>query len=188
MQIVITSLLAFISTNVDDIFILMLFYGSRKFRPSTIILGQYLGIATLIVISLIGSYVGNFLDQRFIGLLGLFPIYLGIKKFFDKEEDASIETKSSGIVAIAGVTIANGGDNIGVYTPLFTTMTAAEQIQMIVIFGVMTWFWCLAGKYLSSRPIIARQIDRYGHVAMPIVLILLGIFILFESNSFTLIA
>jgi len=189
MEMIITSVLAFISTNIDDIFILMLFYGSRRFTSSTIVLGQYLGITSLVVIALIGSFVGNFIDQRYIGLLGLFPIYLAIKGFIsllkheEHGEGPEAEAKATGIVSIAGVTIANGADNLGVYIPLFTTMTYGEKVQMIVIFGLMTYLWCMAGKYLSARPLVAKQIDKFGHIIMPVVLLLLGVFIIIESGT-----
>jgi cadmium resistance protein CadD (predicted permease) len=187
MEMIITSILAFISTNIDDIFILMLFYGSRRFKSSTIMLGQYLGIASLVAIALVGSFVGNFIDQRYIGLLGLFPIYLAVKGFIallkHEESEVDVDTKATGIISIAGVTIANGADNLGVYIPLFTTMTYIEKIQMIIIFGIMTYGWCMTGKYLSSRPLIAKQIDRFGHIIMPVVLLLLGVFIIIESGT-----
>ncbi len=193
MENAITSILAFMSTNIDDIFILMLFYGSRKFKPAIIVIGQYLGIGTLVLIALLGSLVGNFLDPRYVGVLGLFPIYLAIRGFIEltkqngKEEEVKIETNSTGILSIAGVAIANGADNIGVYVPLFSTMNEREKIGMIVIFGIMTYVWCAFGKFLASRPLIARQIDKFGHVIMPLVLLLLGIFILHESKSLTLV-
>jgi len=192
-QHVITSLLAFVSTNIDDIFILMLFFGSRKIKESRIVMGQYLGIGTLVALSFVGSFVGNFLDQRYVGLLGMFPIYLAIKQTIalvrhnKTDEDAEAIVKSTSVFAIAGVTVANGADNIGVYVPLLTTMTYMEQIHMVVIFAAMTYLWCLTGKYLASHPLVARQLDRFGHIVMPVVLFLLGLFILFESNSFSLL-
>jgi len=193
LQHIITSVLAFVSTNIDDIFILMLFFGSRKIKESNIVLGQYLGIGALVALSFIGSFVGSFLDQRYVGFLGLFPIYLAIKQAIDlfrhkeTEEDAEPVAKSTGALAVAGVTIANGADNIGVYVPLLTTMTYLEQIQMIAIFAGMTYIWCLTGKYLASHPLVAKQLDRFGHIIMPVVLLLLGVFILFESNSLSLL-
>ena len=140
MDTILTSVLAFISTNIDDIFILMLFYGSRRFKPATIMSGQYLGIISLIAISLIGSYIGNFLDPRYVGLLGLFPIYLAVKGFIalfkhNEEDEPDVEARATGVFSIAGVTIANGADNIGVYVPLMSTMTQVQKMEMIAISG-----------------------------------------------------
>ena len=186
-------MLAFVSTNVDDIFILMLFFGTKRYKRGTIIAGQYLGMAGLVGLALVFSYFGQFIDQRYIGLLGLFPIYLAttqvialLKGSQDSDVNATTLT-ATGVFAIAGITIANGGDNVGVYVPLFAIMSDIEKIQMIVVFAIMTFFWCLAGEYLASHPVIAKQIDKSGHVLMPIVLFLLGIFILIESGTFQLL-
>ena len=199
LQNLITAILAFASTNVDDIFILILFFGNRRLRPFTIITGQYLGIAALVVTALAGAYLGGFFDPRYVGLLGLFPIYLAIKQCIellrtnsgksDAEQDPTISTTGvlSGILAVTGVTIANGADNIGVYIPLLATLSAAEKIQLVIVFAILILVWCLLAKYLASRPLIARQPGRYGHVIMPVVLLILGAYILIESNSLSLI-
>jgi cadmium resistance protein CadD (predicted permease) len=192
MQTILTSLLAFIATNIDDIFILMLFFGSRKFKNSSVFIGQHIGMAVLVALSFAGAFIGNFIDQRYIGLLGLFPIYLAVRQLYQliyngKDDDDTELPATSGVLAIAGVTIANGGDNVGVYIPLLATMTLSDQVQMIIVFAILTYVWCLLGKYLAAHPLIAKRLDRYGHIVMPIVLFLLGVFILFESRTFGLV-
>ena len=192
MQSLLTSIVAFISTNIDDIFLLMLFYARGKFSRTNIVLGQYLGISTLVMISFVGAYIGSFFDQRYVGLLGLFPIYLAIRETIDlfrsnNEDDNKTELKSSGIFAIAGVTIANGGDNVGVYIPLLSAMSPSEKIQLVVVFALATYTWCRIAQYLASHPLVAKQLSKYGHILTPVVLFLLGVFILFESGTFSLL-
>jgi cadmium resistance protein CadD (predicted permease) len=192
MQSLLTSIVAFISTNIDVIFLLMLFYARGKFSRTNIVLGQYLGISTLVMISFVGAYIGSFFDQRYVGLLGLFPIYLAIRetiKLFrsNNEDDNKTELKSSGIFAIAGVTIANGGDNVGVYIPLLSAMSPSEKIQLVVVFALATYTWCRIAQYLASHPLVAKQLSKYGHILTPVVLFLLGVFILFESGTFSLL-
>lgn len=197
MEIIITSILAFISTNIDDIFILTIFYGSRRFKSSEIIIGQLLGISTLIGISIIASLAGLIIDKSYIGLLGFLPIYLGIKglwhaakKSNDNDTTDNLDITQHNkrhIVSIAGVTIANGGDNIGIYVPLFAALSYANEIITIVVFLLMTLVWCVLAKYLTNHPYVAKITDRYGHIVAPIVLIFLGIFILYESGTFHLI-
>jgi cadmium resistance protein CadD (predicted permease) len=184
----ITSLLAFVSTNIDDIFILMLFYGRRNQKPINIVLGQYLGISALMLVSFVGAAIGSLVDQRYIGLLGLFPIYLALKNLFQQEEgdDEAPMQAGVGILSIAGVTIANGGDNIGVYVPLLTTMTVVGKVYMVVVFAIMTYVWCMVARYLAHHPVVARYLDRFGNIITPLVLFGLGIFILWESGSFLL--
>ncbi len=193
MELIITSVIAFASTNIDDIFVLMLFFGNKNYKPKHVIIGQYLGIGILIAISFAGSFIGIVIDKTYIGLLGLLPIFLGIKalvvhykkkKIFDEEDkETKVSEHNGSIFSVAGVTIANGGDNIGIYIPLFVTLTLSGKLVMITIFLIMIAVWCYAGWYLSKHPAIARIIDKYGHIFTPIVLILLGLYILYQSGS-----
>jgi cadmium resistance transport/sequestration family protein len=191
-EIVITAFLAFVSTNIDDIVILTLFFGSRKYSARQIVLGQYLGILSLVVASYFFSRVGNFINPQYIGLLGLFPIYLSIKQFIallkanTEDTQRQLNLSRTGIISVAGVTIANGSDNIGVYVPLFATMKNHQLLIVVVIFVVMTGLWCMLGKYLASHPILAKSISKFGHVIMPVVLLLLGVYIMFESGAVNL--
>jgi cadmium resistance transport/sequestration family protein len=196
MELILASVIAFASTNIDDIFILALFFGSKRFKDPEVVLGQYVGIVTLIVISLVGSLLGLVIALPYIGLLGLFPIYMGVKGLFhlrsqqadgDNVPDADKQRNTSHILLVASVTVANGGDNIGIYVPLFATLSTVEKAIMVFIFLLMVALWCLAAKYITKHPTVARTIEKYGHVVMPFVLILLGCYILFKSGTFQLV-
>lgn len=194
MSILLTAVLAFVSTNIDDLFILTLFFGDQSRIQRDVVLGQLLGIATLITISLIGSFIGLLIDLRYVGLLGLLPCYLGIKGFVSlwknshdpKNGDIKEVPTNNSIPAVAAVTIANGGDNIGIYIPLFATMTGAEKSVTTFVFLMMTLVWCIIARYLARHPWLKEPLDKYGHRITPVVLFLLGIFILFESHSLSL--
>lgn len=41
--------------------------------------------------------------------------------------------------------------------------------------------------YFTKHPIVASAVDKYGHIVTPFVLILLGIYILYESNAIGLL-
>lgn len=196
MLLLLTSIAAFASTNIDDVFLLMLFFGDRKYRPRQVIGGQYLGFIALVAVSLVGSLLGMVIDTRYIGLLGLLPVYLGAKelwKLLRKEatEETPIEVAPtnrfhSPLLSVALVIFANGGDNIGIYVPLFAPLSWPERLRVITIFLVMVALWCWIARYLSKHPVAARYTDRYGHIAAPIVLVLLGAYILYESKSYSL--
>ena len=83
----------------------------------------------------------------------------------------------SQLLAVAGVTIANGGDNLGVYIPLFANSLAAIPLFVVVI-GLMTLLWCFLGHVLVNNKVFGHWIRRYGHKILPVVLILLGFDIL----------
>ena len=196
METILTSILAFASTNIDDIFILTLFFADKRYKTNHVYFGQYLGIIVLIGLSVIGSLAGNFVDIKYIGLLGLFPIYLALKQFIhllkgqneeEKLEQEERSTSRAGILSVATVTIANGGDNIGTYVPLFAALTTWDKSMMIFLFLIMTFMWLVIAKYLTTHPLMAKAISKYGHIITPAVLLLLGLFILKESGSFNLL-
>jgi cadmium resistance transport/sequestration family protein len=194
MELILTSILAFASTNIDDIFILTLLLGDKRFKTTDVYFGQYLGIITLVALSIAGALFGNFVDGKYIGLMGLFPIYLGIRQLLtlrkknEEGDTEKLETKlSTGILSVAGITIANGGDNIGTYIPIFTTLSSSELVMMIAIFLVMVFIWLSLASYLTHHPLLAKTISNHGDIVTPIVLCLLGLFILQENGSFELL-
>ena len=69
---------AFAATNIDDIFVLMVFISSLSFPVRHIVLGQYLGIGLLIAISVVGSLISLVVPTYVIGLMGIAPITIGI--------------------------------------------------------------------------------------------------------------
>lgn len=199
---ILTAVLAFASTNVDDLFILMLLFTttSQLHRPFNILAGQYLGIVTLIGISLAGSLIGIIIPKVYIGLLGLFPIYLGFRKIFDRnsavDESPAVSHEEKYILSsfinpatlsVASITIANGADNIGIYIPLFVNLSLTNLALTIGIFLVMVFIWVKAAQYLVQHPRLNSTLARYNHLLFPCILIGLGIYILIESQSYTLV-
>lgn len=196
MELLLTSLITFIATNIDDLFILTLFYADKRFGENEIIVGQLLGIGALVAISLVASFIGFFVPAPYIGLLGLISISFGLKGIWNvfvkkdiPESDATIQKVHShrnNTMMVAGVTLANGGDNIAIYIPVFATLNWMNKLTMIGVFFGMTLVFCLLAKYLTRHPFVKNTLDRFGHLITPFILILLGIYILYESGTFGL--
>lgn len=199
---VITSLLAFAATNIDDIFILMMLFLQRNtlLQNHNIVAGQVFGMMALIVISLAGMIAGRLLPREFIGLLGLFPVYLGLKSLYifltgkeDDEDDQLLVDRakpnwfhrifSPATLYVSAITIANGSDNIGVYIPLFTVQSGFHLAIMIMMFLMMTYGLIILSDYLTKHPLIASALQKTNRVIFPLVLIGLGVYILFECNT-----
>src|SRR5919106_3420394 len=133
------AIVAFAATDIDDLFLLMLFFSSRIYPARQVIIGQHLGIAVLVAVSLIGSLIALVIPTYIIGLLGMVPIAIGIKNLIDikKDEATSMQTvprKNKSYLAfftVAAVTISNGGDNFGVYVPLFSKYSTTSQVTLI---------------------------------------------------------
>lgn len=94
-----------------------------------------------------------------------------------ESEEARAAAAGSRVLAVASVTVANGGDNLGVYIPLFSNGPRLVPVYTAA-FAVLTAVWCAAGYALVNNPILGKRIARLGRVALPFVLIGLGLWIL----------
>lgn len=187
----------FASTNIDDIFVLLGFFADPKFRTKQIVIGQYLGIGVLYGVSVIASFLVLVVPATYIGLLGFAPIYFGARRLRelwngietgdDPEDHEKASAGHGNIVAVTLVTIANGGDNISVYTPIFATRPVYEVLTIGCIFALLTAIWLGAAHSLVTHPTLGAPIRRHGHRIAPFVLIALGILILFEAKTATLL-
>lgn len=204
-------IVAFAVTNIDDIIILLLFFSQadNKLGRQHIVAGQYLGFTAIIIASLPGFFGGLIVPREWIGLLGLLPIAIGIKQLVSREKEiAQVQTvtsdfkyasSSNPIVAflfsvldpqtykVAAVTVANGGDNISIYIPLFAGNQLASLGVILAVFFVMVGVWCAIAYFLTRQPTIAYVLSRYGRHVVPFVLIGLGLSIMYERGTFGLL-
>lgn len=183
----------FASTNVDDVFVLLGFFADPKFRARDVVLGQYIGITALFCVSVAASLLSLVIPRTYLGLLGVVPILIGMKKLFDlyRKRDATEESlerhanagSNAQATTVALVTLANGGDNIGIYTPTFAIRSGNELAVIGLIFAVMTALWCFLAHWMVNHPKLGAPIRRYGHRVAPIVLIGLGIVIIYQAGT-----
>ncbi|QFZ22870.1 cadmium resistance transporter [Saccharothrix syringae] len=166
----------FAVTNVDDIVLLALFFA-RGVPPWRVVLGQYAGFAAILVVAVAAALGATLLPPSVLPWLGLLPLALGLKAAWRawRGGDDDAEPTATGALGVAAVTFANGGDNIGVYVPVFATTGITLYV---VVFLVLVAVWCAAGRWFATRPVVARALSRWGHVVLPVVLIAVGLLIL----------
>ncbi|WP_437873339.1 cadmium resistance transporter [Sorangium sp. So ce363] len=194
------SVVVFVSTNIDDILLLSAFFADPGFTPAQVVAGQFLGNAALVIASVACALLAVRVPDGWIGLLGLAPLALGLRGLWalrrgsrareagvaDRADlaDSAREPHGSAsrfkVIAVASVTLANGGDNLGVYIPLFSRSPAHIPLHAAV-FAVMTGAFCALGHRLVNHPILGTRIRRSGRAALPFVLIGLGLWILSDA-------
>ncbi|MFW9259681.1 transporter [Nostoc sp. KVJ20] len=199
------------ATTFDDNLYLTAFFGkvNRSFRPKHIVLGEFLGFTVLVCASLPGFFGGMLIPSTWIGLLGLLPIAIGISNFISREqEEETVQAVSVDLTPtksgrqkkslfatirdpqtyrVSAVTIANGGNNIGIYVPLFASsnLPSLGVILCVCYFTVGTW--CLLSYNLTRNPLMTPVLTRYGRKIFPFVLIYLGLSILIKSETYRLL-
>jgi cadmium resistance protein CadD (predicted permease) len=186
------AIVVFVSTNLDDIFVLIGFFADKNFRPRDVVVGQYMGVCALYLISAIAALISLVIPTAYIGLLGLAPIAIGIKKFYCLLRNQETELSVAGTgghgrrLTVAVVTMANGGDNIAMYTALLAACERFDMPVVGIVFAIIIGFWCLGAHWLVNHRAIGLPIRSQAHRIVPFVLIGLGILIFIKTGAIQL--
>ena len=197
-QNIVTSIILYSGTAVDLLIILMLFFAKRKSRKDiiNIYLGQFLGSVSLILLSLLFAFVLNYIPSKeILGLLGLIPIFLGLKVLLLGDSDGEAIAKDglrknnkNLIFLVAMITFAScGADNIGVFVPYFTTLNLANLIVTLLTFLVMIYLLVFSAQKLAQVPSVGETLEKYSRWFIAVVYLGLGMYILIENNSFDML-
>lgn len=188
------ALAVFVVTDIDDLFLLAAFFADPRIATRSIVLGQFTGIAALVLVSALAALLALAIPPGWVALLGLVPLGMGLAALpalwrgsdddddeLQQKEQVAERTLHSQVLAVALVTIASGGDNLGVYIPLFANQP--QRIGLYVaIFAAMTALWCFLAYKLIHHPHAEQALRRYGHILLPLVLIGVGMVILFDAR------
>lgn len=194
-QTILSAIAVYISTSIDYLFILMIIFSQSYTRKGLFQIygGQYIGTGILVVVSLFAAYVLNFIPQDWlIGLLGLIPIFLGVRIALlgesEEEEGKVVEkleqrgsTRLLWIVTL--LTIASGGDNLGIYIPYFTSLSFSEILVILIVFFISTFLLCQISYKLVKISFVSETIEKYERIIVPVVFIGLGLYIMLENGT-----
>ena len=199
---------AFVGTNIDNCVVTMaLVAGAPLERAHRIAAGQVIGFAVLVAGAAAAAAVLFEFSAAVVGLLGLVPLALGLRGLValarpqPGEEDQEVkgrgrkrrplrpEERAVGrsLTAAALVTISAGGDNLAAYIPLFRVGGATNVGAILAVFVVgevlVTWIVLVGGRHPRARSVMLRL----GHLAVPILLCCIGVLVMVEAGTFSLL-
>lgn len=208
---IITSIISFIGTNIDDTFVLAVWFSQvdSHFQKKDVVIGQFVGFEFLVLISVFAAYGLSFLPTDKVGWLGVIPIIVGIQKWYQYRKKTAENPEETAVkkvinhdlkfrinkrlphlthiirtqmLSVAFVTISNGAGNLTVYIPLFTEYSIGELILTVVVFTIMTGVWCFIGYTIANLPFIKDKLEHYKEIIIPIVFVAIGVYVLWESG------
>jgi cadmium resistance transport/sequestration family protein len=182
----------FAATNIDDIVVLTVLFvaSARGALPGwKVVAGQYAGFVTLVGISVVAAAGLTIVPDKWVGFLGLIPLAIGIyslvrtlRRRGDDDDDDDDAISAVGLLGVAGITTANGADNISLYTPVFRTNPVQDTVVTIIVFLVLVAVWCLIARFIGTSKTVSELLERVEHWLVPAVFIGLGLYILIESG------
>jgi len=190
--VVLTAAVLFAATNVDDIVVLTVLaissHASGQPRPWHIWAGQYVGFAVLIGASLAAAAGLALVPLHWLWLLGLVPLGLGLYRLAvairaHRTGEQGSPAAVTGLTGVIGLTIANGGDNLSVYIPVFRASSAAEITVIIAVFLAAVALYCLASIRFVGYQTVIQAVQRWGEWIVPVVFILIGFYIFYKTGA-----
>jgi cadmium resistance protein CadD (predicted permease) len=191
---IVTAIAMFAATNIDDAVVLVVLNVASRAgglpKRWEIWAGQYLGISVLVLVSFLAALGLRVVRVQWVGLLGLIPLLLGIRGLVTlirtrRDGDSDPPVVATGLLSVVAVTVANGGDNIALYTPVFRIIGVADAALTLAVFAVCTALWCLAGQLAVSHRRVVEILERSSLWLVPVVLIVLGLYIIGRSGLLT---
>jgi cadmium resistance protein CadD (predicted permease) len=191
-KIVTLGFFSFTMTNLDNFLLLLCLFSLGTISIHKIILGQFLGMSAILILSYLGGSAALVLfSAKWTGIFGIVPLFIGLKSLYEIRVDSKNQNKSSipffdkrssngGVINVAFLTLANGGDNIAIYSGLFAERSELETFFLIFIFLILTGVWCVACFFLSSQKKWETLINRFKITIFPFAMILMGCSILFK--------
>ncbi|MFZ0248789.1 MAG: cadmium resistance transporter [Acidimicrobiales bacterium] len=198
---------AFVGTNVDNCVVTTaMVAGAPMERARRIAAGQVGGFVVLVVVAAAAAALLFEFSTAVVGLLGLVPLAIGLRGLVGwargAEDDGATPARARrqrrrrapeeravgrSFTAAALVTIAAGGDNLAVYIPLFRVGGATNLGAVAAVFVVgealVTWLVLAGGRHPRARAAMLRL----GHVAVPILLCCVGVLVLVQAGTFSLL-
>ena len=175
-RIILSSIAAFVGTNIDDILVLTILFSTASTRRQRvrIAMGYAIGVLLLTLISAFTASGLQLLPEQWLRLLGLIPILTGVRACFahDSEPASARSDLSSAIL----ITLGNGADNLGVYVALFAQSQFNAVLLSAAVFLLMAVLWSFLAGRIAGLPALRRLIAHRALV--PAALILLGLCIL----------
>lgn len=181
----------YIATNIDDLIMLALLFARGAGQKGTtwrIILGHYLGFLVILGLSAFVALGGGlFLPEYFIPLFGLIPIAMGLWVIWrhfrgnDHDEASHLGERKVGLGTALILTLAHGGNNVGIYIPVFLNVELSTVLTYCAVFLFLVGGGLSLAKYIASRPAVEKAFRRWDHILYPALLIGAGVWILVEG-------
>jgi cadmium resistance protein CadD (predicted permease) len=188
---IVTAFAMFAATNIDDAVVLVVLNVASQAggvpKRWEIWAGQYLGFSVILLVSFTAALGLKVVPVEWVGLLGLIPLLLGVRGLLKlirarRDRDPDPPVMATGLLSVVAVTVANGGDNIALYTPVFRIIGVADAVLTLAVFAVCTALWCLAGQLAVSHQRVVETLQRSSRWLVPVVFVVLGFYIVGRSG------
>ncbi len=186
------SFVAFLSTSIDNLFLLVTLSLHSKYGTNKVRAGYLLAIVLMLIICLVLAQSAQLMPEKLIPYIGLVPLGIGLYELYqliiNKEDSSSfahegLEAGKGTVWAIAIIMLTHSWDSIGVLAPLFAdtkTTLLPWMAASVVTTGILL---ILTGQWAVSHPRVRQILAKIAPKILPFLLIGVGLYILTNTPT-----
>ena len=183
---------AFIGTNLDNLLLLVTFYSRYPDHTATVTGAYAAGMLLIGVLCVIIGEGGGLIPIDYLGLLGIVPISIGaigLLQLFRKPKDNDVAQRVAGnqrkavFLAVMLTQLSNGADTIITFSVFLADSTDRADYFIIPTFFVMVLLFSALARFALKHPRLKHFLDRFGRYITPLILVLVGWYILSDTAS-----
>ncbi|MEJ2504179.1 MAG: cadmium resistance transporter [Gemmatimonadota bacterium] len=182
---------AFVSTGVDNLLLLVGFKGQPAAKDAVVNLAFLGAFLVVLLIGFSASFAADVVPARYIGYLGAVPLTLGVVQLVQAVRGraggpAVAPSEAAGPWTVGLTMLANNGDSLAVLASLFAETRHPFTLFIAGTALGMALLWTAIAGWVARHPATARRVRRWGPYVLPLVLILVGWYILSDTVTDTL--
>jgi cadmium resistance protein CadD (predicted permease) len=170
--------------------------GAPEDRARRIALGQVIGFIIIVLVAAAAAALLFEFSPKVVGLFGLVPLAIGVRGLVALRTPGQVQARREkvaqravgrSLTAAALVTIGAGGDNLAAYIPLFRVGGAANLAAIVLVFvagEVLVTFLVLSG---GRHPKARAAMTKLGSATVPLFLCAVGLLVMLEAHTFSLV-
>lgn len=186
------SFMAFLSTSIDNLFLLVTLSVHPKYCAVQVRVGYMLAVVMMLVIALVLAQSALLIPAEYIHFIGLVPLSIGAyelyqlvaKKTSPADETSTDLTRGTGSIwAVAVIMLTHSWDSIGVLAPLLadtkTSLVPWMSVSVLVTAAVIIF----AGQWAVSYSTLRQTLTRIAPKILPFLLMAVGLYILTNTPT-----
>ena len=188
------ALTAFVSTNTDNLVLLSMLLGQGGQRRASVLLGYVASIATIALLGLVAARLADGLPDAALGWLGLIPLTMGLVRLrralapsSSAAAGATAASSTLGFAGVAALMLSNGSDTLGVLLPLFAETPEPLTYVIAVTVVLASLLWYALARWIAGHPWVRARLGEVERWLVPILLIAVGLYILIDSPTDTMV-
>ena len=187
----------FAVTNLDNLIILVFLLGQSKGERHHVLIGFIASVILVVAASSIGILIGTMLIPNIVGYLGIAPLVIGAYLLYHQltagENKSAIatttvHTPSRSWLTTVVLIFSTSADSIAVLLPLLSESGSTPTLLTVSIYLLTSILWCAIYLKIASNAGLAQRISARGEKLVPSVMIAVGIYVLSNTGTDSLVA